>query len=103
MVDDRSRGLTAIYVLLLLGVGICIGAVAGLAVERFSNNGVTIGLVVWADSGPCRVASPLARRAVPSRRNSSRHGGGQVSSRRLREYTLLFLLWEDWRAMTSAT
>jgi hypothetical protein len=40
MFDDRSRGLTSIYVLLLLGVGICIGAVAGLAVERFSNNGV---------------------------------------------------------------
>ena len=45
MFDDRSRGLTSIYVLLLLGVGICIGAVAGLAVERFSNNGVTIGLI----------------------------------------------------------
>ena len=45
MVDDRSRGLTSIYVLLLLGVGICIGAVAGLAVERFSNSGVAIGLV----------------------------------------------------------
>jgi hypothetical protein len=45
MFDDRSRGLTSIYVLLLLGVGICIGAVAGLAVEHFSNNGVTIGLI----------------------------------------------------------
>ena len=45
MFDDQSRGLTSIYVLLLLGVGICIGAVAGLAVERFSNNGVMMGLI----------------------------------------------------------
>ena len=45
MAIDRSGGLTSIYVMLLLGFGLCVGAVAGSVLGSFISNGLLIGLV----------------------------------------------------------
>lgn len=45
MAVDRSGGLTSIYVMLLLGFGLCVGAVAGSVLGNFISSGLLIGLV----------------------------------------------------------
>jgi hypothetical protein len=45
MFSDHSKGLTSIYVLLLMGVGVCSGTAAGFMLEGISNSGVLIGLI----------------------------------------------------------
>jgi hypothetical protein len=45
MFIDRSQGLTSIYVLLLLAVGLCSGAIVGSMLEGVSTSGLLIGLV----------------------------------------------------------
>jgi hypothetical protein len=45
MAVDRSGGLTSIYVMLLLGFGLCVGAVAGIVLGNFFSSGLLIGVV----------------------------------------------------------
>ena len=45
MSRDHSQGLTSIYVLLLMGVGICSGAAMGSMLEGVMHSGVLIGLI----------------------------------------------------------
>jgi len=45
MFSDNSQGLTSIYVLLLMGVGISSGAAAGSLLEGMASSGLLIGLI----------------------------------------------------------
>jgi hypothetical protein len=45
MFSDHSQGLTSIYVLLLMGVGISSGAAAGVMLEGVTTSGLLIGLI----------------------------------------------------------
>ena len=45
MFSDNSQGLTSIYVLLLMGVGISSGAAAGSILDGMANSGLLIGLI----------------------------------------------------------
>jgi hypothetical protein len=45
MFKDTSQGLTSIYILLLIGVGICTGAAIGTMLEGLIHSGVLIGLI----------------------------------------------------------
>ena len=45
MSNDLSQGLTSIYVLLLLGVGLFAGVAVGAVMDNFTSNGLLIGLV----------------------------------------------------------
>jgi hypothetical protein len=45
MAVDRSGGLTSIYVMLLLGLGLCVGAVVGSVLGNFFSSGLLIGVV----------------------------------------------------------